>query len=143
MFGGIKFGGFLRGLHFAVLAVAALAGLLALASWLRQLDFLLGIVPFYYLQIVASLLSLIYAAHATVRFRGTHDRLNLTLAFGFALVGLISTISVLAASLIGPVSNNTPAFPPAMAALISSSRGLCFPCSESLSSPGVGSVPSA
>ena len=94
MFGGIKFGGSLRGLHFAVLAVAALAGLLVLASWLRQLDFLLGIVPFYYLQIVASLLSLIFAAHAAVRFRGTHDRLNLTLAFGFALSGLISTIAV-------------------------------------------------
>ncbi len=54
----------------------------------------MGTVPFYYLHIASSLLSLIYAAHAAVRFRGTHDRLNLTLAFGFALAGLISTISV-------------------------------------------------
>jgi len=72
----------------------ALAGLFILSSWLRQLNFLVGIVPYYYLQIVGSLLSLIFAAHATVRFRGTHDRLNLTLAFGFALSGLISTIAI-------------------------------------------------
>jgi diguanylate cyclase (GGDEF)-like protein len=71
-----------------------LAGLLFLARWLRQLDFVMAAIPFYYLQIVASLLSLIFAAHAAVRFRGTHDRLNLTLSFGFALAGLISTISI-------------------------------------------------
>lgn len=78
----------------AAAAVLSLAVLLLLGNWLRQLDFVMAAVPFYYLQIVASLLSLIYAAHAAVRFRGTHDRLNLTLAFGFALAGLISTISV-------------------------------------------------
>jgi len=92
--GGSKFGWFFRGLRFVVLAVVALAGLLVLATWLRQLNFLLGTVPFYYLQIAASLLSLIFAAHAAVRFSGTHDRLNLTLAFGFALSGLISTIAI-------------------------------------------------
>jgi hypothetical protein len=81
-------------MRFAVLAVAALAGLLLFSGWLRHIDFSMGTVSFYYLQIVASLLSLIYAAHAAVRFRGTHDRLNLTLAFGFALSGLISTISI-------------------------------------------------
>jgi diguanylate cyclase (GGDEF)-like protein len=91
--GGSKSGLFRR-FCLATTAVSCLAGLLFLGSWLRQLDFLMSTVPFYYLQIVASLLSLIYAAHATVRFRGTHDRLNLTLAFGFALAGLISTISV-------------------------------------------------
>ena len=86
--------GFFRRFCIVAVAVASLAGLLLLARWLRQLDFLMAAVPFYYLQIVASLLSLIYAAHAAVRFRGTHDRLNLTLAFGFALAGLISTISI-------------------------------------------------
>ena len=65
-----------------------------LSSELRHLDFLIGTVSFYYLQIVASLLSLIYAAHAAVRFNGTHDRLNLTLAFGFALSGLVSTVAI-------------------------------------------------
>ena len=83
MFGGSELGVFRR-LRFAALAVVALAGLLLLSSELRHLDFLIGTVSFYYLQIVASLLSLIYAAHAAVRFNGTHDRLNLTLAFGFA-----------------------------------------------------------
>ena len=86
--------GLFRRLRFAVLAVAALAGALLLSSWLRHVDFSMGTVSFYYLQIVASLLSLLYAVHAAVRFRGTHDRLNLTLAFGFALSGLISTISI-------------------------------------------------
>jgi diguanylate cyclase (GGDEF)-like protein len=91
----------LRGTHFryrrlalAGLAIVSLAALLLLSRHLRQSDFLMSSVAFYYLQIVASLLSLIYAAHAGVRFRGTHDRLNLTLAFGFALAGLISTISI-------------------------------------------------
>jgi diguanylate cyclase (GGDEF)-like protein len=93
VFGGTK-SDLLRRFCLVAVAVGSLAGLLLLARWLRQLDFLMAIVPFYYLQIVASLLSLIYAAHAAVRFRGTHDRLNLTLAFGFALTGLISTISV-------------------------------------------------
>jgi diguanylate cyclase (GGDEF)-like protein len=95
VFGRRKFGRFFWGIRFFLLAVLMLAGLFVLASWLRRLDFLFGIVPFYYLQIVGGLLSLIYAAHATVRFRGTHDRLNLTLAFGFALSGLISTIALL------------------------------------------------
>jgi diguanylate cyclase (GGDEF)-like protein len=93
VFGGIKLGVFRR-LRFAALAVVALAGLLMLSSELRHLDFLIGTVSFYYLQIVASLLSLIYAAHAAVRFNGTHDRLNLTLAFGFALSGLVSTVAI-------------------------------------------------
>jgi diguanylate cyclase (GGDEF)-like protein len=93
VFGGNKFGLFRR-LSFAAFAVSSLTALLFLARWMRHFDFQLATVPFYYLQIVASLLSLIYAAHATVRFRGTHDRLNLTLAFGFALAGLISTTSI-------------------------------------------------
>jgi diguanylate cyclase (GGDEF)-like protein len=93
VFGGSKLG-LLRRLRFSALAVSVLAGLLLFSGWLRHVDFSMGTVSFYYLQIVASLLSLIYAAHAAVRFRGTHDRLNLTLAFGFALSGLISTISI-------------------------------------------------
>jgi diguanylate cyclase (GGDEF)-like protein len=94
LFGGSKFGTYFRALRVPALAATALAGLLILANWLRQVDFVLGTVPFYYLQIVASLLSLIFAAHAAVRFSGTHDRLNLTLAFAFALSGLISTVAI-------------------------------------------------
>ena len=70
MFGGSKSGLFRR-LSFAALAIGSLAGLLLHREWMRQSDFLMAAVPFYYLQIVASLLSLIYAAHAAVRFRGT------------------------------------------------------------------------
>jgi diguanylate cyclase (GGDEF)-like protein len=95
VFGGNKSGLFRR-FYLVAAAVVSLAGLLLLGRWLRQLDFLMATVPFYYVQIVASLLSLIFAAHAAVRFRGTSDRLNLTLAFGFALAGLISTISIFA-----------------------------------------------
>jgi diguanylate cyclase (GGDEF)-like protein len=72
----------------------ALLSLFLAAAWLRDQHLSFGMASSYYLQIFGSLLSLIYAAHATVRFRGTHDRLNLTLAFGFALSGLISTIAI-------------------------------------------------
>jgi diguanylate cyclase (GGDEF)-like protein len=93
VFGGSKSGLFRR-LSFAALATGSLVGLLFIARWMRHSDFVMAAVPFYYVQIVASLLSLIFAAHAAVRFRGTHDRLNLTLAFGFALAGLIATTSI-------------------------------------------------
>src|SRR2546425_6788249 len=37
-------------------------------------------------------LSFCYAANALVRFRGTHDRTALILAFGFVLSGIIETV---------------------------------------------------
>ena len=46
-----------------------------------------------YLQIVGSLLCFTYAANAIVRFRGTHDRRTLILAFGFVLSGMIETVA--------------------------------------------------
>src|SRR3989440_749354 len=46
---------------------------------------------YVYLEIVGSLLSFTYAANGLVRFRGTHDRTSLILAFGFVLSGLIET----------------------------------------------------
>src|SRR5207244_8097083 len=36
--------------------------------------------------------SFCYAANALVRFRGTHDRTALSLAFGFVLSGIIETV---------------------------------------------------
>ena len=36
-----------------------------------------------------SLIAFTFAANAMVRFRGTHDRISLILAFGFVLAGLI------------------------------------------------------
>jgi diguanylate cyclase (GGDEF)-like protein len=47
---------------------------------------------YLYLEVGGSLLSFCYAANALVRFRGTHDRIALILAFGFVLSGMIETI---------------------------------------------------
>src|SRR5262249_57493903 len=44
---------------------------------------------YLYLEVGGTLISFCYAANALVRFRGTHDRTALILAFGFALSGLI------------------------------------------------------
>src|SRR6202041_3040503 len=42
-----------------------------------------------YLEMAGSLIGFAFAANALVRFRGTHDRISLILAFGFVLAGLI------------------------------------------------------
>jgi diguanylate cyclase (GGDEF)-like protein len=67
------------------------AAFLVLVVWLRQLPFTSEPIFYAYLQIVGSLLCFTYAANAMVRFRGTHDRLTLILAFGFVLSGVIET----------------------------------------------------
>jgi diguanylate cyclase (GGDEF)-like protein len=48
---------------------------------------------YLYLEIGGTLISFCYAANALVRFRGTHDRTALILAFGFVLSGIIETVS--------------------------------------------------
>src|ERR1700745_1316255 len=47
---------------------------------------------YLYLEVGGTLLCFCYAANALVRFRGTHDRIALILAFGFVLSGMIETI---------------------------------------------------
>jgi len=47
---------------------------------------------YLYLEVGGTLISFCYAANALVRFRGTHDRTALILAFGFVLSGIIETI---------------------------------------------------
>jgi diguanylate cyclase (GGDEF)-like protein len=47
---------------------------------------------YLYLEVGGSLLCFCYAANALVRFRGTHDRSALILAFGFVLSGMIETL---------------------------------------------------
>ena len=42
-----------------------------------------------YLEMAGSLIAFTFAANALVRFRGTHDRISLILAFGFVLAGLV------------------------------------------------------
>ncbi len=64
-----------------------------LTAWLRQLSFSSEPILYSYLQIVGSLLCFTYAANAMVRFRGTHDRRTLILAFGFVLSGVIETVA--------------------------------------------------
>jgi diguanylate cyclase (GGDEF)-like protein len=64
-----------------------------LAAWLRQLSTTSEPILYSYLQIVGSLLCFTYAANAMVRFRGTHDRRTLILAFGFVLSGVIETVA--------------------------------------------------
>jgi len=76
-----------------VFGTAGIAGLLALGSSLRHLPFSAEPALYSYLQIVGSLLCFTYAANAVVRFRGTHDRRTLILAFGFVLSGMIETVA--------------------------------------------------
>jgi diguanylate cyclase (GGDEF)-like protein len=66
---------------------------LVFAAWLRQLPFTSEPILYSYMQIVCSLLCFTYAANALVRFRGTHDRLTMILAFGFVLSGAIETVA--------------------------------------------------
>jgi len=76
-----------------ILGVAAGVSFVVLIAWLRQLPFSSEPILYSYLQIVGSLICFTYAANAMVRFRGTHDRRTLILAFGFVLSGVIETIA--------------------------------------------------
>ena len=64
---------------------------LALVFYLRQVGVAGSPQSYLYLEIGGTLLSFCYAANALVRFRGTHDRTALILAFGFVLSGIIET----------------------------------------------------
>jgi diguanylate cyclase (GGDEF)-like protein len=90
---GKKVGHCLHSLRWPI-AAFALVATFVLAAWLRQISFSSEFVLYSYLQIVGTLLSFTYAANALVRFRGTHDRLTLILAFGFVLAGLIETFAI-------------------------------------------------
>ena len=76
-----------------ILAFAGIVAFFAFTAWLRQLSFSSEPTFYSYLQIVGSLICFTYAANAMVRFRGTHDRRTLILAFGFVLSGIIDTIA--------------------------------------------------
>lgn len=47
---------------------------------------------YLYLELTGTFLSFCYAANALVRFRGTHDRIALILAFGFVISGVVETV---------------------------------------------------
>ena len=72
---------------------ASLALFFALVFYLRQVTVAGSPQGYLYLEVGGTLLSFFYAAIALVRFRGTHDRTALILAFGFVLSGIIETVS--------------------------------------------------
>jgi diguanylate cyclase (GGDEF)-like protein len=76
-----------------VAAGVTLASLfLAAIFLLRQTPVAASPQVYLYLEVGGTLLCYCYAANALVRFRGTHDRTALILAFGFVLSGIIETI---------------------------------------------------
>ena len=83
-----RINGYLWRLRWVFYSVSA-AVFVALVYWLRQFDTSADPLFFSYLEVIGTLLSFTFAANALVRFRGTHDRIALILAFGFILSGLI------------------------------------------------------
>ena len=99
-----KFAGFLRDERDAASSWMARSGVLvscgiilltvflAFLFYLRQTGAAGSSHTYLYLEVGGTLLSFCYAANALVRFRGTHDRTALILAFGFVLSGMIETV---------------------------------------------------
>jgi diguanylate cyclase (GGDEF)-like protein len=75
-------------------APPAILSAMLLVWWLRRSAFSADPLFATYLNLVGSLLTFTFAANALVRFRGTHDRVSLILAFGLVLTGLIETSGV-------------------------------------------------
>jgi len=71
---------------------ASLALFFAMIFYLRQVSVAGSPQGYLYIEVGGTLLSFFYAAIALVRFRGTHDRTALILAFGFVLSGIIETV---------------------------------------------------
>jgi diguanylate cyclase (GGDEF)-like protein len=96
--------GFLPGIRRLAYSPSARSRFLV-CSWIAMLSIFFGAV-FYlreagvsgspqiylYLEVGGALLSFCYSAIALVKFRGTHDRTTLILAFGFVLSGIIETV---------------------------------------------------
>ena len=87
--------GFLRRERSRVLitsAVALACLFFGVIFYLRQAAVSGSSEAYLYLEVGGTLISFCYAANALVRFRGTHDRTALILAFGFVLSGIIETV---------------------------------------------------
>jgi len=72
-----------------LLGTFAFAGFCAFLWFFRRSYYLSDPLFDAYLEMAGSLIAFTFAANAMVRFRGTHDRISLILAFGFVLAGLI------------------------------------------------------
>jgi len=84
------------GLRSRILIAAAAALALVFFGaifYLRQSNVSGSPETYLYLEVGGTLLSFCYAANALIRFRGTHDRTALILAFGFVLSGIIEAVA--------------------------------------------------
>jgi diguanylate cyclase (GGDEF)-like protein len=82
----------LRSHLLAAASLSALGFFFAVIFYLRQTTVAGSAQQYLYLEMGGTLLCFCYSANALVRFRGTHDRTTLILAFGFVLSGIIETI---------------------------------------------------
>lgn len=84
-------GQFSRRFPYRVVLAASIATIAYVAAvwWLRDSSFAADPLLGTYLDMAGSLIAFTFAANAMLRFRGTHDRISLILAFGFVLAGLI------------------------------------------------------
>jgi diguanylate cyclase (GGDEF)-like protein len=92
---GFRLTAFSPGARSRALIASSLAGLTLFSLaifYLRQAGIAGSPQVYLYLEVGGTLLSFCYAANALVRFRGTHDRTALILAFGFVLSGIIETV---------------------------------------------------
>jgi diguanylate cyclase (GGDEF)-like protein len=88
-------GAFLKKYRWAIVSLVAAGAFVTLLWWLRQLRYTEDPLVYSNLEILGSFIAFTFAANALVRFRGTHDRISLILAFGFVLTGLIESVSSL------------------------------------------------
>src|SRR5579862_3250326 len=85
-------GTFWGGLHkfrMAIIWMICASAFLCLVSTLRFSNYTTDPQFDTYLQMAGGLVAFTFAANALVRFRGTHDRVCLILAFGFVLAALV------------------------------------------------------
>jgi diguanylate cyclase (GGDEF)-like protein len=80
---------FVHRFRLLLVAIIAAAGYCTLIWILRNSPYQADPLLDTYLEMAGSLVAFTFAANALVRFRGTHDRIALILAFGFMLAGLI------------------------------------------------------
>jgi diguanylate cyclase (GGDEF)-like protein len=76
-------------LRLVLIGAVAVAAYCFLLWSLRTSSYLAEPLLDAYIEMAGSLVAFTFAANAMVRFRGTHDRISLILAFGFVVAGLI------------------------------------------------------
>ena len=86
---GARFWTYLHGFRLSLLTAIGIAAFLGVLWILRSYPYSADPMLDTYLQMAGSLIAFTFSANALVRFRGTHDRMSLILAFGFVLAGLI------------------------------------------------------